>query len=74
MEALMGDALPLDIKPGWLNVIRRLQSVTHRNNGLAVVEMKVLINKFGEPVQWTEPKLTLLEPKRDPSGLLDLLA
>ncbi len=65
--------IPLDIKAAWLNPIRRLQSVAQQNHGLAVVEMKFLINKFGEPIQWTEPKITLLEPKRDTSSLIDLL-
>ena len=65
--------IPLDIKPSWFNPIRRLQSVAQQNHGLAVVEMKFLINRFGDPIQWTDPKITLLEPKRDVNSLLDLL-
>lgn len=65
--------LPQDIKPGWLNVMRAIQSVTHRNHGLAVIKVSILINMHGEPVQWTEPKMTLLEPMRDPKAVLDLL-
>jgi len=71
---MVTEPLPLDVKPSWYNVVRRMQSVAHQNHGLAVVEMKVLINKHGEPIQWTEPKITLLEPKRDPSSIIDLLS
>lgn len=62
----------LDIKPCWFNPIRRLQSVAAKTEGMAIVTMKFLINDKGEPVNWTEPALTLIEPKRDKQTILDL--
>ncbi len=52
-----------DIKPVWLNVIRRLQSVA-RTDGFAVLSIRILVNAAGDPVYWTEPKRTKLEPKK----------
>jgi hypothetical protein len=52
-----------DIKPQWLNVIRRLQSACYGNQGLAVLSIRVLVDSEGEPVLWTEPSRVKLEPK-----------
>jgi len=52
-----------DIKPQWLNVIRRLQSACYGNQGLAVLSIRVLVDSEGEPVLWTEPTRVKLEPK-----------
>lgn len=66
-------SVPLDIKAAWFNPIRRLQSVASKSNGLAIVSMKFLVNERGEPVNWTEPSLTLIEPMRERQIILDLL-
>lgn len=63
-----------DIKPQWLNVIRRLQSVCHGNQGLAVLSIRVLVNGAGEPVCWTEPARVKLEPKSTALDTVLLLA
>lgn len=55
--------LTSDVKSQWLNVVRRLQSACHGNQGYAVLSIRVLVNGTGEPVCWTEPKRTKLEPK-----------
>lgn len=54
--------IPTDVKPVWFNPIRRLQSIVAKSKGLAIVSVKFLVNEKGEPVNWTEPKLTLIEP------------
>ena len=63
------DKRPLDIRPPWWEqfkkIIRRLQSVGRNNDGFAVVSITVLINKDGNPVFYTEPKMILLEPKHN---------
>jgi hypothetical protein len=64
---------PLDIKPCWFNPIRRLQSVAAKSAGMAIVSMKFLIDEKGVPVQWTDPAIVYLEPKRDTKTILDLL-
>jgi hypothetical protein len=53
-----------DIQPEWLNVIRRLQSVACRQRGYAIVSLQVMVDEHGQPVFWTEPTLTKLEPQR----------
>lgn len=69
----MSDELPLDVKPEWMNPIRRLQSVAQKSNGMAIVSMKFVVDENGIPVQWSDPKITMLEPKSDRNTILDLL-
>jgi hypothetical protein len=51
-----------DIKPQWLNVIRRLQSVARRGNHYGILSIKILVDRDGHPIQWTEPQRTGIEP------------
>lgn len=67
-----GNDLTLDIKPCWLNPIRRLQACVQRSTGLSIVTIKFLVNEHGEPIQWTEPQVTLLEPKNYKEAILRL--
>ena len=64
-----------DIHPAWLNVIRRIQSIGRSRHvvGCAIVSINVVINESGEPLIWSEPKCTLIEPMRNNTQLLDLL-
>ena len=57
--------VPCDIEElsPWLNVIRRLRSVTHTSSGYAILTIRVLVDADGIPIQWTAPTITLLEPK-----------
>ncbi len=68
--------LPEDIRRPWLDVVRRLQQVARQGNReqLAVVSIRVLVDTQGLPVFWTEPKRTVLEPKRLAQHALDVLA
>jgi len=67
-------SISLDIKPGWLNVARRLQSVSRKQAGYAVVSIRVLVNADGEPLLWNDPTVTRLEPLRAAEQFLsDLL-
>lgn len=70
----MARTLPKDIKPEWLNVIRRLQSVAKDgNNGLAVVNISVMVDKDGLPVFWSEPIRCKIEPKRAAQDVINML-
>ena len=69
----MSEPLPLDVKPEWLNPIRRLQSVAQKSNGMAIITMRFVVNEEGLPVQWSDPTMVKLEPKRDRNTILDLL-
>jgi hypothetical protein len=67
--------LPSDVKPHWLNVIRRLQSVARQSNqGYAILTISVLVDADGCPKMWTEPNCTKLEPKKCGEDILSLLA
>jgi hypothetical protein len=48
----------------WSNVIRRVISVS-KSGGYGVVSIRVVVDSEGNPVQWAEPILTKLEPKRE---------
>src|SRR3990167_4613033 len=66
--------LPEDVKPAWLNVFRRLQSIaSKRNGGIAVLTIRVVVDENGTPIFWTEPSCTLLEPKGQSHDILRLL-
>lgn len=65
---------PTDIRPKWLNPIRRLQSIARRhNNGIAVLQITVVVDSDGDPVFWTNPKKVLIEPKAKSREFIDLL-
>ena len=55
--------LPQDIKPDWLNVIRRLQSIGRQQAGYGIVTIQVIVDANGIPVLWNEPELKRLEPQ-----------
>lgn len=67
----MMDNLPEDIKPEWLSVVRRLQSVS-KSSGLSVVSIAILVDADGKPISWTAPEKILLEPKSISGALLAL--
>lgn len=57
-------SLPADVKPDWLNVIRRAQSVAATQRGFAIVTLQVVVDAEGTPVFWCEPTLTRIEPQQ----------
>lgn len=61
-----------DIKPDYLNIARRLQSVARNNTGVAILEVRLVIDEAGK-IFWTAPKLTLLEPRGAAEEILRLL-
>lgn len=69
LKSLDGDNIlktitPLDIKSKWLSVVRRLQSVAP-SNGFSIIHIDILVNKEGEPVSWTSPTKTTIEPSQN---------
>ena len=68
-------SVPEDVHKNWFNVIRRIQSVANSRNvvGIGIVQINVVINDRGEPVLWTEPKCTLIEPKKRNHELIAML-
>lgn len=64
--------MTLDIKPMWLNVIRSIQAAACRNNGAAIVTIKVMVDENGDPQFWTKPDITIIEPKRCAEQVLSM--
>lgn len=64
---------PQEISRKWMNVVRRLRSTARGQMGIAFVKVIVMVDKSGEPVIWTDPKLTLIEPKLRVEDVLDKL-
>lgn len=52
-----------DIKPKWLNLIRRLQSMARKQSGIACITLTVLVDADGNPLIWETPALTTYEPQ-----------
>ena len=53
------------LKPKWKNFALRAQNAQRPNDNPAIMQMTVLINRDGNPVLWTEPKIISLEPRLD---------
>lgn len=68
----MAEGLPLDVKPQWLNVVRRLQSVARdaREPGYALISITVLVDGEGFPVFWSDPAVTRFNPYRKAAEFL----
>ena len=60
-----------DIKTGWLNIARRMQSKA-KSNGLSIIVAKILVKADGTPVTW-EVNSRELEPKSLQHALLDII-
>lgn len=52
-----------DVRACWLNPIRRLQSLAGQQKGYAILEIKIVVDERGNPVFWTEPTMTKIEPQ-----------
>jgi hypothetical protein len=63
-----------DIQAAWKNIARRLQSIAcGKNNGIAVLTIRIAIDEWGNPIAWSEPEMTRIEPKRAADDLMRLL-
>ena len=61
-----------DIKPKWLNLIRRLQSKAKQQEGYAIMHATFIVDSNGDPVFWLEPKVNRIEPmSMDLRGLIE---
>lgn len=66
------EACPQDLKRPWLNVMRRMQSVS-KTGGLALITITVLVDQEGIPKLWQEPICKKIEPRRSAKDILSLL-
>jgi hypothetical protein len=64
MTEVQEKAPPQDVRPQWLKVARRLQSVARdRTQGFAVLNITVLVDQNGNPICWNSPTRRNVEPK-----------
>lgn len=59
--------MPIDhIRPQWQKVAAYLQSEARKSSGFAIIsEIRILIDANGDPIMWTEIKLSKLMPKSE---------
>ncbi len=55
----------------WLNVIRRLVSVSH-TGAFGILSIQILVNEKGQPVRWSCPEVALLEPRYEASDTFSI--
>lgn len=68
------ESITQDIRPEWLNPIRRLQSVAKKDNqGLMAIKMVFLVDFTGRLRSYSSPQCISFEPKRAMDDFLDLL-
>lgn len=60
-----------DVRKPWINLARRLQAAASvENNGVAILTINVLIDKDNNPLVWTSPECTKIEPRMTASSTL----
>jgi len=59
------------LKP-WLGIVRRLRSVAGKGS-YSAIKIVVLVDCDGEPIKWTNPTVTAIEPRANPEALDSLL-
>ena len=53
------------LRPPWIIIAKAMQDYArNKNNGIAIVEVKVLVNADGNPLFWGTACVKKLEPKR----------
>jgi len=63
--------IPTSLKSVWVNgLVQRLQQVVSGNKGYSIVRFSVLVDKDGDPVFWSAPTCTNVEPKGRGSDFL----
>lgn len=60
--------------PKWLSLVRRLQQMACTQQGLAAITVTVFVDADSNPLVWTTPRMTCIEPKDSAGELLDVLS
>jgi len=54
------------IKPGWAKLAAYLQHEARKTQGFAILsDFRILIDANGNPIQWTDVRMTKLMPKAE---------
>ena len=62
-----------DIKPDWLNLVRRMQSMSRKQSWYAIITVSIVVSPDGVPQFFTEPEITKLEPRQGATRFLTQL-
>lgn len=65
--------MPNHVRPRWLSVASRMQSVACQQEGYAILTFKILVGPDGNPALWMMPSMKKIEPKRGSSDFLNML-
>ena len=52
-----------NIRPEWNPLVQRLQGVACSQSGMAIISVTFMVGPDGNPIWWSEPNITKLEPK-----------
>lgn len=64
----------LHIRPAWASFVSRIQGEACKQRGHAAIRITVIVDAEGNPLLWSEPKMTKLEPMaRTADALAQLL-
>lgn len=70
----MTDLSTQDIRPAWMKVLRRLQSVSCMNNsGAMIVTISIVVDQNGNPRFWLEPQTRKIEPAKAMEEFMSLV-
>lgn len=67
-----------DLRPQWCNFARRLQQIAspkayHDVTAYNILTVEVLVDQEGNPIFWSKPEVTPLEPARGAAAFLERL-
>lgn len=63
MDSSNNNGLPQDVLPEWLDIFRHAQAACSNNNGLAILTLKIAVNK-NKPIIWVEADVRKVHPMR----------
>jgi hypothetical protein len=63
---------PLDVKPVWFNLVRRMQSTVATNHGAAILTVHVVMED-DIPKFWFSPTVKFIEPKAKMEEIISFL-
>jgi hypothetical protein len=67
------DAADLERLRPWLDFVKRMQAVSSTGMN-RILEVCIIIDGDGKPILWSEPRMSVLNPKYQSTSTLDVLA
>ena len=65
---------PREVTKPWMNFVRRVRSAAAKHNpGVLILQVTVIVDASGNPVGWSSPRCTPIEPSSKSEEILKLL-